>query len=86
MRGAEECVNGATTASSPSSHQPLIQSSEWEELVGELGVGGATRQPRICVKMLNGKFQHLLFFNFFMADGILYVVCNLFWTRSTLDS
>lgn len=29
LAGTEECVNGATT-SSPSSHQPLIHSPEWE--------------------------------------------------------
>lgn len=37
---AQECVNGATTASAQSSHQPLILSSGWEEREGGWATGG----------------------------------------------
>lgn len=78
MRGAEECVNGATTASSPSSHQPLIQSSEWEKrkITWWQTGGGRSRKTThmIRVEMLNGKFQRLPGFDLW---HMVYTVCGI---------
>lgn len=64
MRGAEECVNGATTVSSQSSPSSAFNT---ELRMGRqerwLDGGVAGQHHRIRVKMLNGTFQHLPVFD-----------------------